>query len=75
MKIGDLVFLRECQKKCVCPVCSSKSSRFGVVIESWRDESDGTSIMVEFNETGPLPFWSHHDMGDLFSTKNLEIIE
>tara|TARA_Y100000114_G_C11508854_1_gene208012 strand:+ start:252 stop:479 length:228 start_codon:yes stop_codon:yes gene_type:complete len=75
MKIGDLVKLKKCQKRCVCPVCMSNGSRLGVVVESWTDEADGTSVMVQFDDMVLLPYWSHHNAGDVFSARNLEVIE
>ena len=56
-------------------MCFSGNSRLGVVVESWIDEADGTSVMIQFDDMVLLPYWSHHDVGDVFSAKNLEVIE
>ena len=53
----------------------SNGSRLGVVVESWTDEADGTSVMVQFDDMVLLPYWSHHNAGDVFSARNLEVIE
>jgi len=59
MTVGELIHVKkECQARCVCIFCQKKSSRVGLIVESWVDENDELSYMAEF-DFGLWSLWSH----------------
>lgn len=74
MVVGDLVkYIRNCDSNCSCVFCLHKSNRFGIVTESWVDESDSPSIIAQF-DFGENGFHSLISKSHIHSIKNLEIV-
>lgn len=74
MRVGDLVKVFKCQVPCSCVFCISKSTRVGLVTESWIDENDKTSVIAEF-DFGEQTFWSSYAANTTKnSVQDLEII-
>jgi len=48
MKKGNLIKIKDCKKDCRCLFCKLVKTRYGLILEVWRDEGDHDAVIAQF---------------------------